>query len=83
MTEIQYEPLSDQHLNGRTVILSSEHYFGSEDDRRFRCNGGFGCRPKARGSAVLGEFIAGGSKGMAARVERYEIESVQLANTDG
>lgn len=58
-------------LEGKVVILSRECYKGSEEERKFKCSGGFGCHAKTIGTAVFGEFLCDGEK---CRVEGYEIE---------
>jgi len=65
----------NQDLTGKVVILSADSYQGDQAARRFRCTGGFGCKPFTRGKAIFGEFLIDGEKG---RVERYEVESVEV-----
>lgn len=64
-----------QDLTGKVVILGPDYYQGDQAARRFRCAGGFGCKPFTRGSAIHGEFLSDGEK---ARVERYEVEAVEV-----
>ena len=66
-------PTDKQDLHGKTVLLSSEFYRGSERQRLFRCEDGFGCSPFCHGQAVIGTFVSDGEK---ARVERWQIEGV-------
>ncbi len=61
------------NLIGKTVVLSKRHYKGSEEDRTFKCEGGFGCYPSMGGRAIFGHFVKDGEK---CRVEGYEIEKL-------
>ena len=81
----QYEPLDKQDLTGRTVLLSSDVYHGSEEDRRFKCEAGFGCKSFTSGQAVIGHYVGGKLDGVKARVERYEVDKVEVQEeqTDG
>ena len=59
-------------LVGKTVVLR-EAYFAPayrNVDRRFVCNGGFGCSPTKMGRAVFGTFLADGEE---ARIDRGDI----------
>ncbi len=58
-------------LKGKIVILSAEHYNGSEEDREFLCESGFGCYPFTAGRAIFGKLV---KTGMQLRVDGYEIE---------
>ena len=49
-------------LAGKTVILSSKLYKGTDEERRFLCKAGFGCRPGTSGTAIFGEFLSDGEK---------------------
>ena len=62
-----------EQLEGRVVLLSSEHYKGDDYARLFVVTGGFGCTPQIHGSAVFGFFLADGEK---VRVERQEVTHV-------
>jgi len=57
-------------LEGLVVILSPEYYEGNEEERKFKCNGGYGCSSITRGGAIFGEFL---SDGESARVEGHEV----------
>lgn len=62
-------------LKGKTVIVR-KGYFKPEyqdKDRRFRCEGGFGCNPEAMGTAVFGVFLLDDEQ---ARISRGDVESV-------
>jgi len=63
-------PIDGVDLTGKTVVLKPEHFKGDQEARTFRCEGGFGCHPRAVGSAVFGVFVSDGER---ARVERYQI----------
>lgn len=65
-------------LKGKVVVLSSKYYHGTEDQRTFKCEHGFGIAPFTRGQAVFGYFI---SDGRRARVEGYEIEKLAKDQT--
>jgi len=58
-------------LTGKVVILKSEFYKGSDSERAFKCEGGFGCSPHTIGTAVVGHFLMDGEK---CRVERFQVE---------
>ena len=62
--------IKDVNLEGKVVILSPEFYKGTQDERRFKCEGGFGCNPACIGRAVFGTFLSDGER---ARVNRDEI----------
>ena len=66
-------------LTGKVVVLSDKHYQGDLESRRFRCESGFGCRPFTSGNAIFGEFLADGQR---ARVERWQVESVEVEDDD-
>jgi len=72
---MRLENPENQDLTGKVVILAPDCYQGDQAARRFRCAGGFGCKPFTRGKAIFGEFLIDGEKG---RVERYEIEAVEV-----
>lgn len=73
---MQLEDPQGHDLTGKVVVLSAEHYKGDREARRFRCDTGFGCKPHAHGNAVFGQFMSDGER---CRVERYEIEFVEVA----
>ncbi len=62
-----------QELAGKTVILSRKYYKGTEEDRAFVCEDGFGVSPNTGGTAIFGHFVKDGEK---CRVEGYEIEKL-------
>jgi hypothetical protein len=66
-------PTDGQDLEGKTVLLSAEHYRGDEKARLFRCEDGFGLRPYLRGQGVMGTFLVDGEQ---SRVERWQIEGI-------
>jgi len=62
-------------LEGK-VVLIRKSYFKPEyadGDRRFKCEGGFGCKPYLSGTAVFGTFLSDGEQ---ARINRGDVESV-------
>jgi hypothetical protein len=65
-----YKSIAGVDLTGKTVLLSAKCYRGTEAERLFKCEGGFGCSPITMGRAVFGAWVSDGSKD---RVERYEI----------
>lgn len=74
------EPILGIHLAGKVVIVRKK-FFGKEfqeGDRRFQAQGGFGCNPSARGTAVYGDFL---SDGEHARIERGDIEGIAADQT--
>ena len=60
-------------LVGKTVILSSKYYKGTEEDRKFKCEGGFGCSNVTSGTAVFGYFVKDNEK---TRIDGYEVEKL-------
>ena len=62
----------NQNLKGKIVILSSKYYKGIEEERKFKCESGFGCFPFTRGTAIFGFFINDNEK---SRIDGYEIEN--------
>jgi len=60
-------------LTDKTVILSLKYYKGTEEERKFICKGGFGCKSFTMGSAVIGKFVNNGEE---CRIEGYEIEKL-------
>jgi len=76
-------PLEDPQghdLTGKVVVLSREYYKGDQEARRFHCQGGFGCKSHTHGNGVFGQFMSDGER---CRVERYEIEFVEVSVLDG
>ncbi len=61
-------------LSGKLVVMKEHDYIGTERERTFKCEGGFGCNPRAMGSAVFGYFV--NNPKQPVRVERYEIEGL-------
>lgn len=70
--------VSKADLEGRTVLLSEEHYRGDEEARKFVCEDGFGLRPFLSGQAIFGRFVSDGTR---ARVERYQVAGVYEPET--
>lgn len=71
------EALGD--LEGKVVIMSKKFYKGqTEEERKFLCLGGFGCKADCMGNAVFGKFLIDGEE---CRVERYEIEKLSPDQT--
>ena len=68
----------DAELEGKIVILSPKVYKGNENERKFKCLGGFGCSPHTRGTAVFGRLL---HAGVEFRAEGYEIE--KFADDEG
>lgn len=48
------------NLNGKTVILKSDYWNGSEDERKFYCDSGSGCNPESGGNLIFGHFLDDG-----------------------
>ena len=62
-----------QDITDRVVILRADRYKGSEAERKFLCEGGFGCHPHTNGTGVFGKFLSDGEQ---ARVHGYDIEKL-------
>lgn len=60
-------------ITGKVVVLSRKEFSGTESERMFLCEKGFGCSPFTSGSAVYGKFISDGEK---CRVEGHQIEKL-------
>lgn len=77
-------PTRGEDLKDKTVLLSGMAYKGTWRDRLFHCESGFGCNPKASGTAVFGRFVCDGER---TRVERYEalavVDTSELVEGEG
>lgn len=49
-------------LEGKTVLVLSKYLKPEVKDRRFLCEGGFGCSPITNGETIYGKWIADGEK---------------------
>jgi hypothetical protein len=63
----------NQNILGKVVIVSAEYTCGSENQRKFRCEDGFGCFSFTSGQAIFGTVVATGEK---CRIEGYMIEKL-------
>jgi len=63
----------NQDLRGKTVILDSSRYKGNEEERKFKCENGFGCSPVTNGKAIFGHFLTDNEK---ARISGYDVEKI-------
>jgi len=63
----------NKDLTGKKVVLSAKYYKGTDEDRTFFCESGFGCKPYTNGRGVYGYFVKDGEEH---RAEGYEIESL-------
>ena len=64
---------------GEVVVVAAEHFepdYQAVTHRQFRCKGGFGMHSFTTGSAIFGEWLAGGS---ATRIEGYMIDPAETA----
>lgn len=64
-------------ITGKIVVIAESAFkeggFLPLEDRRFKAESGFGCRPELRGQAVFGHFICDKKE---VRVSRYDIEGL-------
>lgn len=65
----------NMELEGKYVILKGGKggYKGTEIERVFLCEGGFGCSSGTIGSAIYGKFVFDGEE---CRIEGYEVERI-------
>lgn len=65
--------ITGEDLTGRMVVIRASALKPEykDQDRRFLCNGGYGCKPYLAGRAVFGIFQIDGEE---ARVDRGDIE---------
>ena len=63
------------NLNGKVVIVrkSAMNEPAASGDRRFRCEGRFGCNPDASGTKVFGTWLVDNEDGY---IRRHWVESV-------
>ena len=64
-------------LTDKMVLLCSKAYKGSDVERIFFCESGFGCHPFTIGKAVFGYFVYDGEK---CRISRWDV--VRLATEE-
>jgi hypothetical protein len=71
------EKITGLELTGKTVVIraSALRPQFAETDRRFKCQGGFGCSPSAVGRAVFGTFLVDGEE---TRMDRGDIEGIAV-----
>jgi hypothetical protein len=64
-------------LVGKTVVVRKSFFSAqyADGDRRFKCEGGFGCGPSSIGRAVFGTFFDGED----ARIDRSDIEGIAVS----
>jgi hypothetical protein len=63
----------DIELEGKVVILDKKYFKGSDIERAFLCEDGFGCSSFTRGNAIIGKFLIDGEK---CRVEGYQVKRI-------
>ncbi len=63
-------------LKSKYVILSKKYFKGTDLERLFLCESGFGCSPFTMGCAIFGTFV---TLGIQERVEGNEIERLAEA----
>jgi hypothetical protein len=71
----EVKPIMGVDLKGKTVLVRKSFFKPEyqDKDRRFKCEGGFGCHPDKIGTAVFGIFLLDGEE---ARISRGDIEGV-------
>ena len=47
----------EEELTDKVVVVSSEYFIGSEEDRMFYCKWGNGCSTKTWGTNIFGFFV--------------------------
>jgi hypothetical protein len=60
-------------ISGKMVVVGESVFSKPPKDRRFIPNGGFGCFPNMRGTAVYGKLLHNNEE---TRVSRYDIEGI-------
>lgn len=76
------EPVTDQNLQGKTLILYPHFFVGShranrlDRDTMFAATGGFGCEPALRGQAIGGSF----GDGEICKISRRDVQFIVVSD---
>lgn len=60
-------------VTNKVVLVHKKFLKPEVTDRRFLCEGGFGCHPQTNGTSVYGKWLSDGEED---RINGYEIESL-------